>query len=323
MLITMGRFLNAILIGPLVTIEMILHYVECGDDYIRGYYRCSSAKGCSARKQVERSRRDPSMLIITYTSDHNHSTVGSSSSSSKIKDGGSIGISGINHDPCMINSTNNDHEAPKLGLISNDTGGGGGGDEDRDEEELSRINDTMISANDRGPITISDGGGYNNLFSSIVNSPRTANSHHHSTIHNYDDLGGINGGGMINGDHGMRSFISYNEGGIHGNAHGNEGVGAAESGMMNDNDDDGDYHGGFVVLDEEEEADENDDFFSELGMLPELASIFNKRDINNIEQRSDPDEIRSIGLNHSLSSLNHGSIGPNHRHQNGFFSTLN
>ena len=149
---------------------------------------------------------------------------------------------------------------------------------------------------------------------------------------------------MINGDHGMRSFISYNEGGIHGNAHGNEGVGAAESGMMNDNDDDGDYHGGFVVLDEEEEADENDDFFSELGMLPELASIFNKRDINNIEQRSDPDEIRSIGLNHSLSSLNHGSIGlnhgpsglnhgpsglnhgsigPNHRHQNGFFSTLN
>eukprot|EP00249_Psilotum_nudum_P011710 c23339_g1_i2 orf=527-1105(-) len=40
---------------------------------IRGYYRCSSSKGCSARKQVERSRSDPSMLLITYTSDHNHS----------------------------------------------------------------------------------------------------------------------------------------------------------------------------------------------------------------------------------------------------------
>jgi WRKY DNA -binding domain len=38
----------------------------------RGYYRCSSSKGCSARKQVERSRTDHNMLVITYTSDHNH-----------------------------------------------------------------------------------------------------------------------------------------------------------------------------------------------------------------------------------------------------------
>lgn len=38
----------------------------------RGYYRCSSSKGCPARKQVERSRTDPSMFIITFTSDHNH-----------------------------------------------------------------------------------------------------------------------------------------------------------------------------------------------------------------------------------------------------------
>ncbi|KAH7545583.1 hypothetical protein FEM48_Zijuj01G0108900 [Ziziphus jujuba var. spinosa] len=38
----------------------------------RGYYRCSSSKGCSARKQVERSRADPNMLVITYTSEHNH-----------------------------------------------------------------------------------------------------------------------------------------------------------------------------------------------------------------------------------------------------------
>ena len=39
---------------------------------IRGYYRCSSSKGCPARKQVERSRTDPNMLVITYTSEHNH-----------------------------------------------------------------------------------------------------------------------------------------------------------------------------------------------------------------------------------------------------------
>ncbi|RRT39248.1 hypothetical protein B296_00041710 [Ensete ventricosum] len=45
-----------------------------GQKPIKGspYPRCSSSKGCSARKQVERSRTDPNMLVITYTSDHNH-----------------------------------------------------------------------------------------------------------------------------------------------------------------------------------------------------------------------------------------------------------
>lgn len=43
-----------------------------GSPYPRGYYRCSSSKGCSARKQVERNRADPNMLVITYTSEHNH-----------------------------------------------------------------------------------------------------------------------------------------------------------------------------------------------------------------------------------------------------------
>lgn len=38
----------------------------------RGYYRCSSSKGCPARKQVERSRIDPTMLVVTYSSEHNH-----------------------------------------------------------------------------------------------------------------------------------------------------------------------------------------------------------------------------------------------------------
>ncbi|XXG67508.1 hypothetical protein AAC387_Pa06g0840 [Persea americana] len=43
-----------------------------GSPYPRGYYRCSSSKGCPARKQVERSRADPTMLVITYACDHNH-----------------------------------------------------------------------------------------------------------------------------------------------------------------------------------------------------------------------------------------------------------
>ncbi|KAL6991259.1 WRKY Transcription Factor [Sarracenia purpurea var. burkii] len=43
-----------------------------GSPYPRGYYRCSSSKGCPARKQVERSSIDPTTLVITYSSDHNH-----------------------------------------------------------------------------------------------------------------------------------------------------------------------------------------------------------------------------------------------------------
>lgn len=43
-----------------------------GSPYPRGYYRCSTSKGCFAKKQVERCRTDASLLIITYTSTHNH-----------------------------------------------------------------------------------------------------------------------------------------------------------------------------------------------------------------------------------------------------------
>ncbi|GER56471.1 WRKY DNA-binding protein 69 [Striga asiatica] len=34
--------------------------------------RCSSSKGCPARKQVERSRLDLTTLLISYACDHNH-----------------------------------------------------------------------------------------------------------------------------------------------------------------------------------------------------------------------------------------------------------
>nr|QFI57421.1 WRKY26 [Glycyrrhiza glabra] len=43
-----------------------------GSPYPRGYYRCSSSKSCPARKQVERSHVDPTVLLVTYSSDHNH-----------------------------------------------------------------------------------------------------------------------------------------------------------------------------------------------------------------------------------------------------------
>ncbi|CAH9124810.1 unnamed protein product [Cuscuta epithymum] len=44
-----------------------------GSPYPRSYYRCSSAKGCLARKQVEKSNSKPGMFIVTYTAEHSHS----------------------------------------------------------------------------------------------------------------------------------------------------------------------------------------------------------------------------------------------------------
>lgn len=48
------------------------HWFHASSILCRGYYRCSTSKGCSAKKQVERCRTDASVLIITYTSTHNH-----------------------------------------------------------------------------------------------------------------------------------------------------------------------------------------------------------------------------------------------------------
>lgn len=53
-----------------VSIHVI--HIACFSLICRGYYRCSTSKGCSAKKQVERCRTDPSLLIITYTSNHSH-----------------------------------------------------------------------------------------------------------------------------------------------------------------------------------------------------------------------------------------------------------
>ncbi|KAG9156506.1 hypothetical protein Leryth_027519 [Lithospermum erythrorhizon] len=44
-----------------------------GSPYPRSYYRCSSMKGCQARKQVEQSCTDPEVYIVTYTAEHCHS----------------------------------------------------------------------------------------------------------------------------------------------------------------------------------------------------------------------------------------------------------
>lgn len=47
-----------------------------GSPYPRGYYKCSTLKGCPARKHVERARDEPTMLVVTYEGDHNHALSG-------------------------------------------------------------------------------------------------------------------------------------------------------------------------------------------------------------------------------------------------------
>ncbi|CAK9149828.1 unnamed protein product [Ilex paraguariensis] len=46
-----------------------------GSPYPRGYYKCSSFRGCPARKHVERATDDPSMLIVTYEAEHRHTEI--------------------------------------------------------------------------------------------------------------------------------------------------------------------------------------------------------------------------------------------------------
>ncbi|CAN7045431.1 hypothetical protein IGI04_008303 [Brassica rapa subsp. trilocularis] len=51
-----------------------------GSPHPRGYYKCSSLRGCPARKHVERCVDETSMLIVTYEGEHNHSRILSSQS---------------------------------------------------------------------------------------------------------------------------------------------------------------------------------------------------------------------------------------------------
>ncbi|XP_072970070.1 probable WRKY transcription factor 17 [Typha angustifolia] len=43
-----------------------------GSPHPRGYYRCSTYRGCPARKHVERATDDTAMLIVTYEWEHCH-----------------------------------------------------------------------------------------------------------------------------------------------------------------------------------------------------------------------------------------------------------
>ncbi|KAJ4849052.1 putative WRKY transcription factor 11 [Turnera subulata] len=47
-----------------------------GSPFPRGYYKCSTVRGCPARKHVERASDDPKMLIVTYEGEHRHTQPG-------------------------------------------------------------------------------------------------------------------------------------------------------------------------------------------------------------------------------------------------------
>lgn len=40
--------------------------------FFRNYYRCSTSKGCAARKQVERSPNDAGIFVVSFSGEHTH-----------------------------------------------------------------------------------------------------------------------------------------------------------------------------------------------------------------------------------------------------------
>ncbi|KAK9147387.1 hypothetical protein Scep_006144 [Stephania cephalantha] len=100
-----------------------------GSPYPRGYYRCSSSKGCLARKQVERSRSDPGMFVITYTAEHNHpvpthrnSLAGSTrnkSSSATAAGGGATTSTAADSDPTTTTTVTTNNSKPSSPASTN------------------------------------------------------------------------------------------------------------------------------------------------------------------------------------------------------------
>ncbi|KAJ8649577.1 hypothetical protein MRB53_002600 [Persea americana] len=118
-----------------------------GSPYPRGYYRCSSSKGCLARKQVERSRADPTMFIITYTAEHNHpvpthrnslagSTRNKCSTDQSIKPPTSSGLSPTTPLTASMEEDILGHKQEEPGEVKLD--------EDRDHELSTQMSDDMF-----------------------------------------------------------------------------------------------------------------------------------------------------------------------------------
>ena len=64
-----------------------------GSPYPRGYYKCSTMRGCPARKHVERATDDPSMLIVTYEGEHRHTQSAMQENMAAV--GGGLGVGSL------------------------------------------------------------------------------------------------------------------------------------------------------------------------------------------------------------------------------------
>ncbi|KAI5059534.1 hypothetical protein GOP47_0025853 [Adiantum capillus-veneris] len=251
-----------------------------GSPYPRGYYRCSSSKGCSARKQVERSRRDPSMLIVTYTADHNHSNTGKAAavpaSSSKDHDINAV-------EPTLVPADiNNIDEDDVLNLSSSAQAhfnqnivDDGGDAHSHDNMELSTFHSPTRS----------------NSFPCLLSSSHSSNGHQEFSLE------------LVDQQQQVVQASSYNWGGPH----------VKEECIAGEWQEDEYYY----IIDEKKDnmslclsRCEEDDFFSELGMLPELASIFNNSRVENSNSVGGgpgrgvaADDVRSIGLDHEHAAI--------------------
>ncbi|KAL7089576.1 hypothetical protein ACP275_13G193700 [Erythranthe tilingii] len=170
-----------------------------GSPYPRGYYRCSSSKGCSARKQVERSRTDPNMLVITYTSEHNHpwptqrnalagSTRSQPSSSSKNNNPSSSQKSSRSNLQKDISHHHQEEQQHKLLEEESSTRGGDdtavGGAAVKEEEMEQDLDD-------HHHLEFDDNQGFSHIYRPTLPDAAAAAAHHSEDSFLFADLGEI------------------------------------------------------------------------------------------------------------------------------------
>lgn len=82
-----------------------MRVLTCKYTWNRGYYKCSSVRGCPARKHVERALDDPSMLVVTYEGEHNHSLCVTDATSLILESSWTSQRQLRKASPCFINSS--------------------------------------------------------------------------------------------------------------------------------------------------------------------------------------------------------------------------
>lgn len=126
-----------------------------GSPYPRGYYKCSTSKSCSAKKQVERCKTNASLLIVTYTSTHNHPSP---------------------KEPTQVEYPKQS-EDPKQDALKIE---GGGSDEPKEEDDKDQ---EVVNVQEGEAVNVQDVAGTENVTDFYYcQSPFTCNSAHQDMI---------------------------------------------------------------------------------------------------------------------------------------------